>query len=558
MLSLGILAMALALNGCGKNSTTAKDKADSDSTAEAENVTVEVKESPKAVDLTSDELDEFTDLFDTDEYNGFLVTPFNSTADIDWDEVLYNGGGIAKEELSKSEKAAYLKAIGDTELCTDLTVITADSINKYMEDYAGVSFDKDSFDTNWTYLEKYDSYYFQRGDTNYEPFTCTEGKKLGDTYVLTFTSDWTEDDYTIHPDREVTVEKNGDVYKFVSNILLWEKGNDPEQTFDIDLSFEDKPCKFITYQGSTANDKAAEMVITCDGKKIDWLSTSLYDEYDDSEIEIRTVAAVGIFDFNADALTDIVVVADCSDSKRHMFLYESTREAYTDEITYYFRLLQDSSQWLDGFVTGDLTIPNIKASLLGDNTSGTYDTWKDAYLQITKIDNCQGDMRYSLVYIDNDDIPELVADDLGYNIEIYSFKNGHAVPVSDYLSYGISGNGGYEYAPNKNCIRYWSTDYAGLISYLNFMSVHDDMLINDYTVISNNYDDLNGNGEPDDNETTDKALENAKGSVTYESSDKKLSQSDIKNKVDAFDSYAFQALAGEYEYTTFVDYIDTF
>ena len=561
LLTLGAATTAaiLVLSSCGKNDTSDESNA-KDSSTYAEDTTEEVKTSAEAVNLSSDELDEFTDLFDTSEYNGFLVTPYNSVTEIAWDDVLYNGAGIAKTDIAKSEKNAYLKAVGDSELYTDLTAIEATAIDEYMQSHAGVSFDdiKDTF--KWTYLEKYDSYYFQHGDTNYQPFTCVYGKKLDDTYVLTIESDLNEvDAYMYYPDRELTVKSTDDGYMMVSNVYQWEKGNDEQQTFDIDLSWEDKTCRFITYQGSEANDQTAHMIITCDGKIVDWLSTTIYPSYSEEYIDIITVAAVGAFDFNADGLTDIVVVADCNDGQRHMALYETSAGYYNDD-GYYLTLLSDTSDWLEGFVSGELNLPNIKAYLLGDNTSGSYDTWKDAYGQLIKIDNSEYYSMFSLAYLDNDEIPELVLDQVGYRLRVYTFKDGHAQQIGYDLSYGTGGNGGYEYASKKNCIRYYSTDYAGVIGYTNYLSKdNDDKLVTDYSITVNNYDDLNGNGLPDDDEMTDKALENAKGSIEYEANDKNLSSKEIKARIDEIENnYSFEGLCGIYEYVEFLDYLEQF
>lgn len=556
LLVSALIACSLSLSGCGKNTAApSKDTA----AEESAKITTDVKESSEKVELTADELDEFTDLFDTYEYNGFLVTPYSSASEISWDDVLYNGAGISKEEISKSEENAYLAAVNETELYTDLTAIDSTSLNEYMESHAGVSLDdvKDSFD--WTYIEKTDSYYFQHGDTNYEPFTCVSGYRLDDTYVATFESDWSEDDYyASHPARELTFQKTDDGYLIVSNIYLWEEGNDPDQTFDIDLSWVDGTCRFVTYQGSTINGTTARMVITCDSKQVDWLTSSIYPTYEDESLDIITINAVGVFDFNADGLTDIVIVADCSDGLQHMVLYEAQPGSYFDNGCY-LAMLSDTSLWLEGFVSGELNIPNIKAYLLGDNTSGYYDNWKDAYGQLIKIDNVEYNSMFSLAYIDNDEIPELVVDDVGYRLKIYTYKDGHAYRMGDQLAYGTSGNSGYEYARKKNCITYSSTEYAGIVFYTNYMSIKDNQIINDYTVKINNYDDLNGNGQPDDDEMTDKALNNATGETVYESEDGKLSAAEIQSRVEEIqNNYSFEPLAGEYEYVEFLDYLAAF
>ena len=88
---------------------------------------------------------------------------------------------------------------------------------------------------------------------------------------------------------------------------------------------------------------------------------------------------------------------------------------------------------------------------------------------------------------------------------------------------------------------------------------NDDKLVTDYSITVNNYDDLNGNGLPDDDEMTDKALENAKGSIEYEANDKNLSSKEIKARIDEIENnYSFEGLCGIYEYVEFLDYLEQF
>ena len=445
-----IVASSALLAGCGEE-TVSVEEDKSTATDEAE----EVKTSAEAVDLTQDELDEFTDLFDTAEYNGFLYSPFNSPEEIEWCDVFYNGAGIAKESISKTEKNAYLEASGCDFLETDLTGIAAGDIRDFIESHADIKLNDDEDLLDWTYVEKYDTYYFQHGDSNYEPYTCTSGKRLDNVYVLDFKDDFSdENDYSFYPDREITLEKTDSGCVLKSNAFLWEKNNDPEQTFDFDVSWSDTPYRLVTYQGDADTDTAARMIITKDNKKIDFLISYLYPEYDDT-ITMYDIAAVGVFDFTGDGLTDMVVVADCDDGQRHMALYEATTYNQDDEIQFF--CLPDASLWLDGFVNGELNIPNIKAYLLGDNTDGKYSTWQEAYTQVAKILNCDGDVTFSLIYLDGDDVPELVVDKSWYYISVFSFKDGVAKPVISHWSYGVGGIDEYYYAPQSGIVTYTDT-----------------------------------------------------------------------------------------------------
>lgn len=545
--------VCLAAAGCGNTGNSAganSDKGNVGSNTEAVNKT------EKTVELNQDELDEFTDLFDTAEYNGFLVTAYNSPEEIDWDEVLFNGAGIAKESISKSEKNAYIQEYG-YEIYTDLLGIQAEDIKNFMMDHAGIEFDGERDLPNWTYVEKYDSYYAQHGDTNYQPFTCTSGTKTGNEYVLEFINDnatnyYGADEYPLYPNRELTVEKTQNGYQVKSNVYLYEVGNDPNQTFDIELSWADGTSRFITYQGDSSTGKSAYMLITNAGKKLNILSSCLYPE-DAEEQYMITVQAVGVFDFNADGLTDLAVIGECNDGKQHVFLYK----AETDGLDSYQLYLQDYlSLQIEGMIKGDLTISGVKKIILGDNTSGKYGDWKEAYAQVAKVADFTRETSYSLIYLDEDDIPELVVDVVGYYTSVYSYKDEIAAPVIEYWGYGSSGIAGYDYAARKGCVRTYNSDYAGLQSETSYAFMHDSRMRIDYTETTMLYDDLNGNGYPDDNESTDEAIESAEGAVAYSAYDKSLNESEIKNKINEIESnYEFDTIYGEYQYSDFLEYM---
>ncbi|WP_028234989.1 hypothetical protein [Pseudobutyrivibrio sp. MD2005] len=545
--------VCLAAGGCGKtgNSTGAKSE-----NGNVVSNTEEANKTEKTVELNQDELDEFTDLFDTAEYNGFLVTAYNSPEEIDWNEVLFNGAGIAKESISKSEKNAYIQEYG-YEIYTDLLGIQAEDIKNFMMDYAGIEFDGERDLPDWTYVEKYDSYYAQHGDTNYQPFTCTSGTKTGNEYVLEFINDnatnyYGEDEYPLYPNRELTVEKTQNGYQVKSNVYLYEVGNDPNQTFDIELSWADGTCRFITYQGDSAKEKSAYMIITNAGKEFDTLASYMYPEYAEEQYMV-TVEAVGVFDFNADGLTDVAVIGECNDGNQHVFLYK----AESDGGDYYQLYLQDYiSEQIEGMVTGDLTISGVKKVLLGDNTSGTYSDWKEAYAQVAKIANYIDNVSFSLIYLDEDDTPELVVDVVGYYTSVYSFKDGVANPIIENWGYGAGGVTGYDYSPRKGCVRAYNSDYAGLESETSYIFLHDTHMRADYTETTRLYDDLNDNGYPDENESTDEALENAAGAVFYSADDKSLGEDEIKNKISEIESnYEFDTIYGEYQYSDFLEYM---
>lgn len=77
-----------------------------------------------------------------------------------------------------------------------------------------------------------------------------------------------------------------------------------------------------------------------------------------------------------------------------------------------------------------------------------------------------GKRDYDLIYMDEDAVPELVADVRGYYVSVYTYDAGQVFLVMDDWGYGAFGIAGYEYMPRQNIIHCCDVDGAGLV--LNF------------------------------------------------------------------------------------------
>lgn len=71
------------------------------------------------------------------------------------------------------------------------------------------------------------------------------------------------------------------------------------------------------------------------------------------------------------------------------------------------------------------------------------------------------DMKYSLMYFNNDDIPDLLVDCSGYFNSLYVYSAGKLHTVVDNWPYGAAGNAGYTF--EKGSISNWNSDYSGLV-----------------------------------------------------------------------------------------------
>ena len=114
--------------------------------------------------------------------------------------------------------------------------------------------------------------------------------------------------------------------------------------------------------------------------------------------------------------------------------------------------------------------------------------------------------RYRLIHIDNDGIPELVANANCY-ISVYTYKNGQCYELMDNCGYGAMGTMCPAFLPKKNKILQQSYDGAGIIRFDDFYRIskshrkmiNTDQFVYDYRSDSNTYVERNGRDgeEPD-------------------------------------------------------------
>ena len=243
----------------------------------------EIEASKEAVDLSWDECKEFTELLDSDEYNGFYRVTFDNPKDIDWNEVLADGAGIPREKITKEDKKFYLDDDRSyNSLDHELIAISGASIKDYVYKHTGTSIDlKD--DLLWVYNKDKDVYYNELGYLQYIPCTCVSGVKLNDTYVLEIAAD--DYDFFDNPNKKMVLIKTENGYLVKSNVNVWEVGNDKKLTFDVDIPQLAADVRLVTYQSGAAHldmDDPSRLVIIGDNQLIDSFTISTC--YGDEEI----------------------------------------------------------------------------------------------------------------------------------------------------------------------------------------------------------------------------------------------------------------------------------
>lgn len=89
-----------------------------------------------------------------------------------------------------------------------------------------------------------------------------------------------------------------------------------------------------------------------------------------------------------------------------------------------------------------------------------------AYAQLVVETEAEGtELKYDLVYLDEDGVPELVMGHPGYFVSVYQYAEGTLYCLGEW-SYGVMGNHGYEYVPRGNVICNYNADLAGAIMYV--------------------------------------------------------------------------------------------
>lgn len=208
-----LLIFLLIITGCAsekENDTI--ESIDSDKTIQTtEDEQNELSEQEASVKLSDEELDYFTDFLSSMENYGFLLSKYTTPADIDLNEVFYCGAGISTHSLTDDEQKAYEQESGWT-IELDVERLTTKQINDFLLEKTGCSLEDMNHPLTWTYLEQYDSYIGQHGDTNYLGFICTGGERIGEDVIeIHYQSEYGGYEGTL------TLRKSGENYLFVSN-----------------------------------------------------------------------------------------------------------------------------------------------------------------------------------------------------------------------------------------------------------------------------------------------------------------------------------------------------
>ena len=495
----------------------------------------EIEASKEAVDLSWDECKEFTELLDSDEYNGFYRVTFDNPKDIDWNEVLADGAGIPREKITKEDKKFYLDDDKSyNSLDCELIAISGASIKDYIYKHTGTSIDiKDTL--LWVYNKNKDVYYKELDYLQYKPCTCVSGVKLKDTYVLEVASD--ESDFT-EPNKKMVLVKTENGYVVKSNVNMWEVGNDKKLTFNVDIPQLSADARLVTYQSDDAHfddGNSARIAIIGDNQLVDFVN--LYASEDDDIIDIRKITHIEVCDLNCDGVNDLIVLGYDYNSILKTIIC-TTEKKYDD--TYGLFISSELSVSLSKELGDNLTIDSVKEAIIGAQRKNDYN-WQEAYKQFIKVEGSDyyADEKYSLAYINGDDVPELIKDKIE-SISIYTFKDGLVTPIAIDLDYYITGEEPYQYSPHNNWIKLHDEEIGSdyYTNQIQYYFIKDNELEMRYC-LSYDYD----NTADEDNEAKENSLIATVKPTDYT---KNIPDDEVMSLIEDIEENEFVDLVGKY------------
>ncbi len=269
-----------------------------------------------------------------------------------------------------------------------------------------------------------------------------------------------------------------------------------EQTFEVELSEYDGKVWFVPYAPAEAGQKL-DVQIVKDGEILTQLHPYVPEHLEG--IPFTSLDAVSFFDVNYDNYTDIVMIETYGKTSFAVVYYGFAADA--DEYERMFFSQDTLSETITKQID-PLTIGELRNQLSGKK-NGEFASYQEAYAAVLKL--CElsdgADLTGDLIYVNDDDIPELAIGHSGYWVSLYTYHDGKLYTIMEWWAYGAMGNAGYEYIPRGNRIRNYNTDYAGLILYTTYMTISDQYSLEVATrIVTYNFDDANGNGMPDEDE----------------------------------------------------------
>lgn len=109
--------------------------------------------------LKEEELRYFEQYLNQADNYGFLLSEYKTPEYLDLNEVFYSGAGLEQSAMTGEERDAFLNAVGQTEIMTDMVRLDKKQIDAFLLDKTGLTLDQMKTGLGWVYLPQYDRYY---------------------------------------------------------------------------------------------------------------------------------------------------------------------------------------------------------------------------------------------------------------------------------------------------------------------------------------------------------------------------------------------------------------
>lgn len=269
------------------------------------------------------------------------------------------------------------------------------------------------------------------------------------------------------------------------------------QTFEVTMSEYDGKVWFVPYYPSK-NEDTPFIEIIQNGEVLSRVRKPYVPESLAGR-RFQSLDAVSFTDVNFDGNTDIILIETYGNTTFAAIYYGSVEYYYYDEKDHIDFYVQEDLSENATANAGTLTTSGVRDYITGGKKNGQFANYQDAYQTLARIKALETvhEPEYDLIYVNDDEIPELVSDHRGYFVSLYTYRDGAIYTLMDEWGYGAGGNAGYDYAPRKNSLRNLDADHAGAIMNTTYMTINkNDSIELVVSIKSCHFNDIDGDGYP--------------------------------------------------------------
>lgn len=143
---------------------------------------------------------------------GFLLSTYETPADINLSQVFYCGAGFKQEELEKKERKLLFDRIDEKNTSTPVFKVTDEQIDDLLARKAGITYEESSRkldgEESWAHIGRYGAWYSVHRDSNQKYIQCSDAWTGGDICVVHYVlTDDLPADITSAQEKESSEEK---------------------------------------------------------------------------------------------------------------------------------------------------------------------------------------------------------------------------------------------------------------------------------------------------------------------------------------------------------------